>query len=364
MNLAPASKMDPIRFEEVYFQRIWGGERLKNTLGKKTPQDAITGEAWLISDHPHCESRAADGPHQGKTLHELLALNASAILGKRAQLTPHGRFPLLLKLIDTGDILSVQVHPNDEDAQRLGESDSGKTEMWHVLDADPGAELFCGLSPNTSPDAFQQALANHRLTECITRFPAPAGTNVFVPAGTVHAIGKDILLAEIQQNSDLTYRVYDWDRVDASGTPRPLHIDKAMAVIRFDAGHNGPSQPLAYELNGASCSVLAACRYFAAELLAVTDSFTRTLTQDSFHLLLVKNGPLTVQGTATEYTLKAGEAILIPGSSNAYTIHGSGAFLDYYVPDLSRNIADPLLRAGHSKESIQHLGEKQELTHT
>ncbi|HPO15689.1 MAG TPA: class I mannose-6-phosphate isomerase [Candidatus Hydrogenedentes bacterium] len=359
MNVSPASRMDPLRFEEAYFQRIWGGERLKKTLGKKTPQEAIIGEAWLISDHPHCESRVADGPHQGKTLRELLVLNAPGILGKRAQLTPQGRFPLLLKLIDTGDILSVQVHPADEDALRLKESDSGKTEMWHVLDADPGAELICGLIPNISPAAFQQALANHRLTECMTRFPAPADTNVFVPAGTVHAIGKGILLAEIQQNSDLTYRVYDWDRVDASGKPRPLHVEKAMAVIRFGAGHNGPSQPLAYELNGASCSILAACHNFAAELLSVTDSFTRALPQDSFHLLLVKNGPLTVQGLSTEYTLKAGEAILIPGSSDAYTIHGSGTFLDYYVPDLTRDIAEPLLRAGHSKESISHLIEKQ-----
>ncbi len=356
MKTSEKSRFDILRFTESYFERIWGGGKLRGTLKKPTPSDTVIGEAWLISDHAQCESRVAEGPHSGKTLRALIAENASAILGQRARLTPQGRFPLLLKLIDAGDVLSVQVHPDDEDAKRLEEPDSGKTEMWHVLDAEPGAELICGLTHDTTAASFRKALSEQRLKECMMRFPAPAGTNVFVPAGTIHAIGAGILLAEIQQNSDLTYRVYDWDRVEASGKPRALHVEKALEVIRFETGHHGPNLPLGYELDGASCSVLAVCHYFAAELITVAGSFTRSLPGDSFHLLLVKHGPLTVQGKNTEYILYAGDAVLVPGSLDRFTLQGTGSFLEYYVPDLIRDIGEPLLRAGHSRESIARLG--------
>ncbi len=356
MNTAKTTRLDILRFEETYFERIWGGDRLRGALKKPTPSTTVIGEAWLISDHAQCESRVTEGPQQGKTLRTLLSENASAILGRHAHRTPHGRFPLLLKLIDAGDVLSVQVHPDDEDAARLGEPDIGKTEMWHVLDAEPGAELICGLTPDTTAAAFQQALSDRRVKECMMRFPAPPDTNVFVPAGTIHAIGAGILLAEIQQNSDLTYRVYDWDRVEASGKPRTLHVEKALEVIRFEDGHQGPNVPLDYERDGAVCRVLAACRYFAAELITLAGSFTRPLLGGSFHLLLVKHGPLTVQGENTEYALQAGEAVLVPGSLDRFTLQGTGSMLAYYIPDLIRDIEEPLLRAGHSRESIARLG--------
>ncbi|MBM3290832.1 MAG: mannose-6-phosphate isomerase, partial [Candidatus Hydrogenedentes bacterium] len=222
-----------LRFHEQYFERIWGGQRLRTLYGKPIPPDKPIGEAWLISDHPSAVSVVADGPHAGRTLHDLIEEDAEALLGPGVKLTPHGRFPLLLKLLDSTDVLSVQVHPDDATAAALGEPDVGKTEMWHVLHADPGAELICGLRPGTTPDQMRAAIASGTLERHLVRFTVKPGDSVYVPAGTVHAIGKGIVLAEIQQNSDLTYRLYDWSRVDASGKARELHVEKGLRATRF-----------------------------------------------------------------------------------------------------------------------------------
>jgi mannose-6-phosphate isomerase len=348
--------MDLLRFEEAYMERIWGGDKLRTVFGKPIPEGKIIGEAWIVSDHPQHESVVADGPFQGRTLRELLEENASAVLGSGARLTAHGRFPLLLKLIDAGDVLSVQVHPDDNDAHRLGEPDAGKTEMWHVMHAEPESTLICGLDPAASKEEFSAAIAKNGAEGIMTRFPAPTGTDVFVPAGTVHAIGGGLVLAEIQQNSDLTYRVYDWGRTDGHGRPRALHVQKAMEVTHFGSAHTGPNRPLSYAAPGATCSVLAACRHFAVERIQTFGSFSRTMSGKSFHLLLVTQGPVIIRGKDTEYRVRVGEAVMVPGSLNAYHVTGAGAFLDYYVPNLQHDILTPLMEAGHSLESIIRLG--------
>ncbi len=359
--MSPASPpYDLLRFEEAYFERVWGGARLRPVLGKDTPADKVIGEAWMVSDHAEHESVVAAGPHAGRTLRELLAENAAAILGARARLTVHGRFPLLLKILDTGKTLSVQVHPDDDDAARLGEPDVGKTEMWHVLESAPGGKLLCGLGPGVTAETFRAAIEAGSVGDLLGRIEAEAGASIFVPAGTVHAIGEGVLLAEIQQNSDLTYRVFDWNRVGIDGKPRALHLEKAVAATRFGLPAPTAQTPLAFAPAGDAPegvrTALCACGHFAAELVEVSGVYRRATRGESFHLLLVKRGRLKIQAEGEAVGVGPGDALLAPACAPAYTVAGEGAVLDYFVPDLQADIAGPLLAAGHAPEDIVRLG--------
>lgn len=345
-----------LRFEEAYFERIWGGQKLRTLYGKSIPEDRPIGEAWLIADHATCESRLADGPLRGASLRELLTHDAAAVLGTRAQLTPHGRFPLLLKLLDASDVLSVQVHPDDETAKRLGEPDVGKTEMWHVLDSGPEGDIFCGLQPDVDTKQLAEAIQTGTLEPLLLRTRAAKDMSVFVQAGTMHAIGAGLVLAEIQQNSNLTYRCFDWNRVDAAGNPRELHIEKTLEATRTGVSQGGPAKPLAYRSGGASIEVLGACRYFAAESISISETFTRDTRSESFHILLAKSGPVTVRCADDTERIEPGIATLIMGSNPDFTLHGPGCVLDYYVPDLARDVIDPLRAAGHPDQDIIRLG--------
>ena len=352
----PHPRFGLLRFDEGYFDRLWGGTRLRATLRKPIPPERTVGEAWLLSDHEEFESRVIAGPHQGRTLQDLLALDEAALLGTRARRTIHGRFPLLLKLLDSAQALSVQVHPNDADAARLGEKDVGKTEMWQVLEAEPGAELICGLQPDVTRDDVAHAIAAGTLEERLVRFPSPPGTTAFIPAGTVHAIGGGILLAEIQQNSNITYRLYDWNRVDENGAPRALHIEKGLEVTDFSAAHTGPNKPLSYCHDGVRCDILAACKYFLAEMLHVEQRCRRALDGGSFHILLAAQGALDIEAENGAVHLAPGEAALSPAEIPAYIVAGAGVLLDYSVPNWQRNVVAPLLEAGHAPERIAALG--------
>lgn len=329
-----------LTFAETYFERIWGGKRLADSLGRPVPPGKVIGEAWLVADHEQCRSVVDAGPWAGKTLRELMVECPEYLLGTHVKPTPCGRFPLLLKLIDAGDMLSVQVHPDDAIALRLGEPDVGKTEMWHVLEADPGAELVCGLAPGTTRESFTAAVAEGRVEACMTRFPAPPDTSVFVPAGTVHAIGGGILLAEIQQNSNLTYRVHDWNRVDDRGQPRELHLDKAMESISFHSSHAGPSVPTPFTAEGQHRELLSICRHFVAERTLVSGPCLRQKGTGSFHLVVAVNDNITVfagsadilAGSSVRVSLRRGATVLVPGSVPEYTLEGKGAVLTYYVP--------------------------------
>ncbi|HIJ72514.1 MAG TPA: class I mannose-6-phosphate isomerase [Candidatus Hydrogenedentes bacterium] len=352
-----AAHLGLLRFEERYHERIWGGNRLGTVFGKPIPSDKPIGEAWLVSDHAACESVVASGPHKGKTLRALLEADAPAVLGARAELTIHGRFPLLLKILDAREYLSVQVHPDDACAKSLGEPDVGKTEMWHVLGAERDSELICGLRRSARKESFAQAVGDETIEELMMRFPVQEGTSVFVPSGTVHAIGAGVLLAEIQQNSNLTYRLYDWGRVQADGTMRELHVDKALKAVHFESRHGGAATPLGYDDGGARRTVLAVCRHFAAELIELGSAPWRRATRSaSFHILLCRNGTLAVSAGNDEETIRPGEAVLAAGGLEAYAVAGEGDFLDYYVPDLECDVVAPLESAGHSMAAIVRLG--------
>lgn len=343
-------------FEPGFFARIWGGDRLRTVLGMPAPAGAPIGEAWLVSDHASFESPIANGEWRGQTLHALLEADPAFLLGDTARPTPHGRFPLLLKVLDAAETLSVQVHPDDEAAAALGEPDAGKTEMWHVLAADPGSELICGLAPRVSPDTFFEAARAGNPDALLRRFPSPAGTTAFVAAGTVHAIGAGILLAEIQQNSDLTYRIHDWNRADSQGRPRELHLDKAARVTDPGAAHGGPARPLTCEGPDGPVTLLGACRYFASALLPVSGSRRHSTGGHSFHLILSCDGPMEISAGDETISLARCQAALIPAGAGAFCLTGRGNVLDYYVPRLREDIVRPLQAAGHGAEAIIALG--------
>ena len=351
-----------LRVSEGYFERIWGGRELEAVYDKPLPEGQSIGEAWVVSDHSSFESEVLEGPGAGGTLHQLLEAEPRRLLGRRAQPTPDGRFPLLLKLLDARDVLSVQVHPNDRLARELGEPDVGKTEMWHVLAAEPDAELIVGLDPSVTPEGFEQAIHAGTVQQLMRSFPAPPGTSAFLAAGTVHAIGAGLLLAEIQQNSNITYRIYDWERTGTDGKPRALHIDKAKRVINFGSHHGGAAQSLSYETQGATRQVLAACNYFAGERVAVSGDTTRHTRGDSFHILLGVEGALTAKAGDTTAVFGPGQAVLVMGEAERHDVAGTGVYLEYYVPDLQQDIVAPLRAAGHTDADIVQLGGTPELS--
>ncbi len=351
-----------LRVSEGYFERIWGGRELAYVYGKPLPDGVPIGEAWVVSDHSSFESEILEGAGAGGTLHQLLESEPRRLLGRRAQPTPDGRFPLLLKLLDARDVLSVQVHPNDRLARELGEPDVGKTEMWHVLAAEPDAELIVGLDPTVTPDGFEQAINAGTVQKLMRSFPAPPGTSAFLAAGTVHAIGAGLLLAEIQQNSNITYRIYDWERTGNDGKPRELHIDKARQVINFGSHHGGAARPLAYDTYGAARQVLAACDYFAGERVTIEGGTVRDTRGDSFHILLGVEGALTAKAGDATAAFAPGQAVVVLGEAERHEVTGTGVYLEYYVPDLQQDIVAPLRAAGHADADIVLLGGTPELS--
>lgn len=233
----------PLTFKPVFKDYIWGGRNLATKLGRDIP-DGIVAESWDISGHPSAPTEVDAGPLAGQTLVDVLDALGADLVGRRAQpMLDRGKFPLLIKVLDANKPLSVQVHPNDEYAGTHENGELGKTEMWYILHAEPEAYLIYGLTPNVTRDLFREALEAGELEKCLHKLPVRAGDAVFIPAGSLHAIMDGILLAEIQQNSDTTYRVYDWNRVGADGKPRPLHVDKALDVINFDQVEPGPYAP-------------------------------------------------------------------------------------------------------------------------
>ena len=233
----------PLQFEPIYQYRLWGGRRLADLLTAPLPGDGPIGEAWILSDRDDHPSRVANGPLKGQTIGQLLEQFPEQMMGKLAQ--RFRRFPLLLKFLDAREMLSVQVHPSDAHTDLLPAGETGKTEAWVVLEAGTESRIYAGLKPGTTADDLRRALTNGTVAEHLACFTPKPGDGVFLPAGTVHALGGDIVVFEVQQNSDVTFRLYDWDHVDAkTGRPRALQVDQALACIDFAEGAVGPVAPV------------------------------------------------------------------------------------------------------------------------
>jgi mannose-6-phosphate isomerase len=226
--MPPLSLTQPLTFEPIFMERVWGGRRLEEFYGKELPANKIIGESWEIVDRAEAQSVVRDGPLRGETLHDLWRDHRKEIF---ANVVDSPRFPLLIKLLDARDKLSVQVHPPNELAQELG--GEAKTEFWYIAEAAPNAQLYVGLPGGSTRRDFEQALQNGKVEHHVHRVPVQAGDAMFLPSGRLHAIGAGNLIVEVQQNSDTTFRVFDWNRLGTDGKPRQLHIEESLRCIDF-----------------------------------------------------------------------------------------------------------------------------------
>lgn len=306
----------PLRFQPICQERIWGGSGLRDEFGRELPGDKI-GESWEITCRAEAESRVAAGPLQGKALGELCALYGAALLGEK--IAKGNTFPLLLKILDAQDVLSVQVHPDDNFAL-FHEASAGKSEVWYILKARPGAKIVYGLRPGVTQQDLMAALKRGDLAACLHEVAVRPGEVYPIPPGLVHALGKGIMVVELQQNSDLTYRVFDWNRVDQQGRARPLHIEKALQVIEFGLVPPGPLRP---EGDG----LIFANEYFSLAFHRVTTEKTMLQNPEAFTLLTVVAGKGELWHRGKAYPLQYGDSYLLPACLGQYVLRGDLALL-------------------------------------
>ncbi len=314
--------MKPLKLKPAYKDYIWGGEKLRTKYGKDT-DTAPLAESWELSCHPDGLS-TFDG---GGTLRSYISENKGCL----GTLCKSEELPILIKLIDAQDNLSVQVHPNDKQA-REWENQNGKTEMWYVVQADKGAEMTCGMKKDVTESEFRSAIANNTVEELLNTVPSKKGDVFFVESGTVHAIGKGNVIAEIQQNSNVTYRLYDYGRIGKDGKPRELHIEKGVKASNLKTG-----EPRKIPTCSDGTRLLGSCGYFAVKEIKISGSKTLIADEKSYHALVMTEGEAELTADNYAEKIKAGETVFIPANMGKYTLSGKGTILlaanqpDYYV---------------------------------
>jgi mannose-6-phosphate isomerase len=301
---------------------------LGDVLGKSIGEGNDYAESWEIADHEHGKSVVSNGPLTGTSLHELVRSRGEELLGQHH---PQSRFPLIFKFLDCQRDLSVQVHPNDAAAAKLTPPDLGKTEAWVVLGAQPGSRIYAGLKKGCDEAKLRAAIEEGRLAEWLHSFEPRPGDCVFIPAGTVHALGAGLLVAEIQQASDTTYRLYDWGRVGADGKPRQLHVEEALRVIDYSAVELQPQTPQA---TPPATERLVTCGKFVLDRWKLT-SLGRLECRERFHILSVIDGELSVASSSVKVDLRRGETALLPASIRDVTLQPqkTAVLLDICLPD-------------------------------
>ena len=318
----------PMKFIPILQEKIWGGSKLKNILQKETEKDNI-GESWEISGVPGHISVVGNGPEKGKTLTDLISEHKGKLVGEKNYSMFGNDFPLLIKFIDAKTDLSVQLHPNDELARKRHNS-FGKTEMWYVMQADEGAKLNIGFKKNLDKAEYLEYLENGKITEILNFEEVKKGDSVFINTGKVHAIGSGVLLAEIQQTSDITYRIYDWDRVDANGAGRELHTELALDAIDFIKKDD---YQLTYERTKNTSSEIASCEYFTTNFLLVEGDIIKDYSHlDSFVIYMCVEGKAEVSVDGNSASIQKGESILIPAAAEKVFISSPASeLLEIYI---------------------------------
>ncbi len=310
----------PLAFKPVYKGYMWGGNRLAEIYGR-TGAPQICAESWEIAARPDGESVVETGPFAGRGLTELAAAYGAALTGTRAH-DPH-RFPLLFKVIDARDRLSVQVHPNAENAGLAG--GEPKTEMWVVLDRAPDATLYAGLAEGATPASLRRSLADGTAAAQLVEHPVEPGEALFIPGGLVHAIGAGCLIYEVQQNSNTTYRLFDWNRAGADGQPRPLHVEESFKTIDWSLPAPQMIAPADEAETGTGWSEVVACDYFNVRRLDVKGPLDVVLDGSSFHALFVTAGAAAVSAGGERVALRTGQSALVPADAGAYRLEPDAA---------------------------------------
>ena len=313
------TELYPFILEPAYKDYIWGGARIPARFNRNQPA-GVYAESWELSDRPEGMSVVANGALKGQSLAELVTRFGRELLGHSIQATS---FPLLVKLIDAKERLSIQVHPDDAAAARgIGEA---KTEAWHILDAPKGGHVFAGLKAGTTEATFLNALKAGQLEDTLQSVPAKAGDTVFIPGGRVHAICEGMLILEVQQNSNTTYRVYDWGRVDKAGNPRELHLEQALKVIHWaDSAPVVTTPRLTSDKPGALVTELVVSPYFLLERLDITAPFFVQHEGASFHALFSETDDVQIMCEAGTETIPGGRTCLIPAKLARYTLKPTG----------------------------------------
>lgn len=318
----------PLRFHPVFRDYLWGGRNLALRLNKPIPESGIWAESWEIVDHPDHDSVVASGRLSGEKLGRLVQQKSVWLLGRHA---PQDRFPLLLKYLDCQNVLSVQVHPDDQYARRMTPPDLGKTEAWYIVEAAPDAVIYAGLKSGIDREQLKYAIEQGRTEECLHKIVPTAGDCLFIPAGTVHALGAGLLVAEIQQASNTTFRLFDWKRVGADGKSRPLHVEQALQTIDFSLGPSTLQQAVATDEPGRQR--LVSCDKFVLDRIAICAELAIG-GDERFHILTVPEGAVTLQFKGGVERLSCGESVLLPAAVGEarVSLESDSTLLDMYLP--------------------------------
>ncbi len=313
----------PLKFKPILKERLWGGTKLKDVLGKPILSD-ITGESWELSGVDGDISEVANGPLEGKTLKELIVSDGEKLLGKSVIDRFGNDFPILIKFIDAKQDLSIQLHPNDELAQERHDC-FGKTEMWYIMDADPGANLIVGFNRDVDKEEYVESLRDDTLLDLLNYEEVTEGDTFFINTGKIHAIGAGVLLAEIQQTSDITYRVFDFNRKDKEGNYRELHTELALDAIDYAKKEDFK---VAYQNDENRTNSMVECPYFKTNFLKLSEDMDQEVGgRDSFTIYMCVGGEADIANEAGSAHIKKGETLLVPACSNSIHIVTSGAKL-------------------------------------
>ena len=318
-------QLEPLQFNPILKDRIWGGTKLKSLLNKNTTS-AITGESWEISTVQDNVSEVAFGKFKGKSLNELINLYPNEILGTRIHKIFGKQFPLLFKYLDAQQDLSIQVHPNDEMAKKYHNS-FGKTEMWYVMQANQNSNLIVGFKENSSSNECKKHLKNNTILSILDTKKVKKGDVFFLETGTIHAIGAGIVIAEIQQTSDITYRVYDFDRIDANGNKRELHIDLAAEALNY----NTVKSQINYATLENATNTIVSCTYFTTNIIPLNGAITCLSNLETFKVYMCTEGNFTIEYTTFTCNYSAGDTVLIPASIPTFKLSGKATLLEIYI---------------------------------
>jgi mannose-6-phosphate isomerase len=318
-------KLYPFQFEPILKERIWGGTKLKTYLNKPISSE-ITGESWEISTVSNDVSVIKNGFFKGKNINELIDLYPEEILGKTVYARFGKQFPLLFKYLDAREDLSIQLHPNDQLA-KIRHNSFGKTEMWYVMQADENARLIAGFKKDSSREEYLHHIENKKLISLLNEVPVKKGDVFFLETGTIHAIGAGIVIAEIQQTSDITYRIYDWDRVDVKGNGRELHNELALDAINYQT----TAAKKEYTAFQNKSTTLVHCPFFKTNLILLNGEILIDKNDDSFMVLMCTEGDFELYLKNEKYLYQTGDTILIPAKLTSFILKGTATILEITV---------------------------------